>query len=202
MSMLILALKRRGIMMFKEDEYLVLEDNVRHSYMSVVWSHKIQEKQADILTNYYKRLETVRVICAVIISGSLISLIFKDQFKVKLITTFISFISAVISMLFKSFDIQKSITNHKNTANELLAIRNQFQLLLVDIKMKNKDKSELMKIYNNLIVQLDDIYRTAPNTTDKAVKRAENALKIKKDNEFLDEEIDLNLPKSLRRGEA
>lgn len=188
--------------MFKEDEYLVLEDNVRHSYMSVVWSHKIQEKQADILTNYYKRLETVRVICAVIISGSLISLIFKDQFKVKLITTFISFISAVISMLFKSFDIQKSITNHKNTANELLAIRNQFQLLLVGIKMKNKDKSELMKIYNNLIVQLDDIYRTAPNTTDKAVKRAENALKVKKDNEFLDEEIDLNLPKSLRRGEA
>lgn len=52
MSMLILALKRRGIMMFKEDEYLVLEGNVRHSYMSVVWSHKIQEKQADILTNY------------------------------------------------------------------------------------------------------------------------------------------------------
>lgn len=42
--------------MFKEDEYLVLEDNVRHSYMSVVWSHKIQEKQADILTNYYKKI--------------------------------------------------------------------------------------------------------------------------------------------------
>lgn len=188
--------------MFKEDEYLVLEDNVRHSYMSVVWSHKIQEKQADILTDYYKKLETVRVFCAAIISGCLIKLIFTDQFIVKLITTFISFISVVISMLFKSFDIQKSITNHKNTANELLAIRNQFQLLLVDIKMKNKDKSELMKIYTNLIVQLDDIYRTAPNTTDKAVKQAENALKVKKDNEFLDEEIDSNLPKSLRRGEA
>lgn len=105
-------------------------------------------------------------------------------------------------MLFKSFDTQKLITNHKNTANELLAIRNQFQLLLVDIKMKNKDKSELMKIYNNLIVQLDDIYRTAPNTTDKAVKRAKEALKVKKDNEFLDEEIDSNLPKSLRREEV
>ncbi|WP_448167812.1 hypothetical protein [Streptococcus hyointestinalis] len=25
--------------------------------MSVVWSHKIQEKQADILTKHYKRLE-------------------------------------------------------------------------------------------------------------------------------------------------
>lgn len=188
--------------MFKEDEYLVLEDNVRHSYMSVVWSHKIQEKQADILTNYYKILEIFRVVCATLISCGLISLIFTDQFIVKLITTFISFISAVISMLFKSFDTQKLITNHKNTANELLAIRNQFQLLLVDIKMKNKDKSELMKIYNNLIVQLDDIYRTAPNTTDKAVKRAKEALDVKKDNEFLDEEIDSNLPESLRREEV
>lgn len=188
--------------MFKEDEYLVLEDNVRHSYMSVVWSHKIQEKQADILTDYYKILETVRVICAATTSVGLITLISMDQSMIKLITTFISLISAVISMLFKSFDIQKSITNHKNTANELLAIRNQFQLLLVNIKMKNKDKSELMKIYTNLILQLEEIYRTAPNTTDKAVKRAKEALDVKKDNEFLDEEIDSNLPKSLRRGEA
>ena len=42
--------------MKKIDDYLLLEDNVRHSYMSVVWSHKIQEKQADILTSKYHYL--------------------------------------------------------------------------------------------------------------------------------------------------
>ena len=102
-------------------------------------------------------------------------------------------------MLFRSFDTQKSITNHKNAANELLVIRNRLQLLLVDIKVGNKDKPELMKIYTNLVEQLDNIYRTAPNTTDKAVKLAGIALKVNRDNEFSDEEIDLNLPKSLRK---
>ena len=185
--------------MNNQNEYLILEDNVRHSYMSVVWSHKIQEKQADILTKHYKRLEIIRVSCGALTSAGLISLIFMDQFAIKIVSTIISFISTLISMLFRSFDTQKSITNHKNAANELLGIRNRLQLLLVDIKVGNKDKPELMKIYTNLVEQLDNIYRTAPNTTDKAVKLAGIALKVNRDNEFSDEEIDLNLPKSLRK---
>lgn len=65
--------------------------------------------------------------------------------------------------------------------------------------MRTACKPELMKIYTNLVEQLDNIYRTAPNTTDKAVKLAGIALKVNRDNEFSDEEIDLNLPKSLRK---
>lgn len=33
------------------NDYYILEDNVRSTFMSVVWSHKTQEKQADILSN-------------------------------------------------------------------------------------------------------------------------------------------------------
>ena len=31
-----------------DNEYSILEDSVRNTFGSVVWSHKIQEKQADI----------------------------------------------------------------------------------------------------------------------------------------------------------
>ena len=31
-----------------KDSYKILEDIVRESYVGVVWSHKIQEKQSDI----------------------------------------------------------------------------------------------------------------------------------------------------------
>ena len=50
-----------------------------------------------------------------------------------------------------------------------------------------------------MVDKLADVYKTAPNTTDKAVKLAANALKVSKDNEFSDAEIDINLPDSLRR---
>lgn len=31
------------------NDYYILEDNVRNTFMSVVWAHKIQEKQVNFL---------------------------------------------------------------------------------------------------------------------------------------------------------
>ena len=44
--------------------YEMLESSVRDTFGSVVWSHKIQEKQADICSQHYKRLETMKIIAA------------------------------------------------------------------------------------------------------------------------------------------
>ena len=55
------------------DKKLLSEDIVRQTYMRVVWSHKIQEKQADILTDRYNRFEFIRVICISLTSVGLIS---------------------------------------------------------------------------------------------------------------------------------
>lgn len=181
------------------EDYDVLEDNVRNTYMSVVWSHKIQEKQADILTKNYHSFEIIRIVCSSFTSVGLISLIFSDQFIIKLLSTLVSFVSTAISLLFKSFDTQNNITNHKDTANQLLIIRDQFKFLLVEIKIKNHNISNLVEKYEDLLEQLGEIYKDAPNTTDEAVDRASVALKINKDNEFTDEEIDSNLPITLRR---
>ncbi len=188
-----------GEIMSNKENYSVLENNVRHTFMSIVWSHKIQEKQADILTRRYKNLEILRITCSALTSAGLISLIFTEQFLIKIVATIISFISTSISMFFQSFEIQKSITNHKNSATELLIIRNKFQLLLVEIKLRNKSEIEIVELYHQLVDKLADVYKTAPNTTNKAVKLAANALNVSKDNEFSDDEIDINLPDSLRR---
>ena len=46
------------------NEYQVLLDVVRLNYASVVWTHKIQEKQADIYAAQYKGIESFIVILA------------------------------------------------------------------------------------------------------------------------------------------
>ncbi|MDO5714883.1 MAG: SLATT domain-containing protein [Tissierellia bacterium] len=130
---------------------------------------------------------------------TLISLIFIDKFWIKLISAIVSFISTFISMFFKSFEVQNNLISHKKTAVDLLILRDKFRLLLIKIQMNNANTKELLQEYEGLQKQLGEVYKDAPNTTDEAVKRASKALKTNKDNDFSDEEIDDNLPKSLKR---
>ena len=63
------------------DSYKVLEDTVRDSYASVVWSHKIQEKQSDIYAEKYKKMETVNIAAASLTSVGIVAMIFTDPLK-------------------------------------------------------------------------------------------------------------------------
>ena len=181
------------------DNYAVLEDVVRDSYSGVVWSHKIQEKQSDIYSEKFKKMETINIGAASLTSVGIVAMIFTDPIWLKLISALISFATIYISAYFKSFDLQKLIASHKATANKLIAVRDQYKVLLTKIKLQNDSVENLLKRYNELVEETDDIYLDAPNTTDEAVDRASKSLKIKKDNTFSDEEIDSFLPRSLRR---
>ena len=74
--------------------------------------------------------------------------------------------------------------------------------MLLKIKLKKQDISELVNSYDDIIKRLGEIYKDAPSTTNQAVEKASEALNVKKDNEFSDIEIDANLPESLQRSEV
>lgn len=181
------------------DDYKTLEDAVRDSYSSVVWSHKIQEKQSDIYAKKFKMMETINIGTASITSVGIIAMIFSDPLWLKLISALISFATVYITAYFKSFDLQKFITSHKTTANKLIAVRDQYKVLLTEIKLQSDSIENLLKRYKELVERTDAIYLEAPTTTDEAVDKASDALKVKKDNTFTDNEIDSFLPKALRR---
>lgn len=181
------------------ENYKMLKDVVRDSYASVVWSHKIQEKQADIYAEKFKKMETVNIGAASLTSVGIVALIFTDPLWLKLVSALISFATVYITAYFKSFDLQKFITSHKAAANKLIAVRDQYKVLLTEIKLKVDSVENLLARYKELVEKTDAIYLEAPTTTDEAVGKASKALKIKKDNTFTDAEIDSFLPLSLRR---
>ena len=181
------------------ENYKMLEDVVRDSYASVVWSHKIQEKQADIYAEKFKKMETVNIGAASLTSVGIVALIFTDPLWLKLVSALISFATVYITAYFKSFDLQKFITSHKAAANKLIAVRDQYKVLLTEIKLKVDSVENLLARYKELVEKTDAIYLEAPTTTDEAVDKASKALKTKKDNTFTDAEIDSFLPLSLRR---
>lgn len=59
-----------------QNNYQILLDEVRQNFASVVWTHKVQEKQADIYAKHYKRLETANIIAAALTSCGIVSVIF------------------------------------------------------------------------------------------------------------------------------
>ncbi len=181
--------------------YDYLESTVRNTYGGVVWSHKIQEKQADIYTNRYRRMETAKIWAASLTSAGIVSLVFTDALWVKLVSALISFVSIFVSAFFKSFDLKTMTTAHKKSAADTLAIRDELITLILQIRMKKESPDVLFSKYEELTSRLHKIYAEAPAATDKAVEKARVALNVQKDNTFSDEEIDSYLPEALRKAD-
>lgn len=183
------------------DLYNILEDAVRDMFARAVWSHKIQEKQADIYREQYKRMETANIFCTSVTSAGILSTIFFDDLWIKILSMGISLVTIFIGAYFKSFAPNKLSMIHKDSANKLLIVRNEITCLLTSIKLREKTVAELESRYRELMDKANEVYKDAPATTDKAVKLAATALKVKGDNTFPKEEVDSYLPPALQKGE-
>lgn len=185
---------------FLKDKYEILEDNVRKHYTDIAWTHKIQEKEADLLAKKYKKMEILRITTSALTSAGVTSVIFSDFFLVKIITALLSFAALFVNLFFESFNLKNMIAEHKKTANEIVGIRNELQVLLMDIRLREKSFEFLENEYKRLLKSMKEIYKTAPQTSKEAVEMASKALKNLNENSYSDDEIDILLPKSLRKG--
>ena len=80
------------------NDYQVVCDLIRQQFASVVWTHKIQEKQADIYAERYSMLETANIIVAALTSCGVVGLIFQgeESLWLKIVTAFFSFATLAI----------------------------------------------------------------------------------------------------------
>lgn len=181
-------------------EYKILLDVVRQSYASVVWTHKIQEKQADIYSERKNFLETVNIIVATLTSCGVTSIVVnKDSFVLKLITFVLSFITVAITAYFKNVDLKSLQKQHKDAANNFIVIRNELLQVIADIHMRNENVKSLNDRYKSIMERLNKLYINAPIVSERAGKRAADAFAKEKGYSYKEEEIDRFLPPELRK---
>lgn len=180
------------------NQYQILLDEVRQNFASAVWTHKIQEKQADIYHEKYATLETINIIIASITSCGIVSTIFCNSIWTKIIATILSFFTVSITAYFKSFDIKGMEKQNKEYANKFLVIRNRLLSVICDIHMREKSIEDINSVYIGIMDELNELYIFAPTTTKKAVERAAEALNVNKEYTYTDAEIDNFLPPMLR----
>ena len=179
-------------------EYQKLLDLVRQNFASVVWTHKIQEQQAEMYEEQYKRIEFINIFAAALTSCGVFTTFYQDELWVKIVTIILSFITLFITAYLKSFDLKSMAGENKEYANKFLVIRNKMLSVIAELHMMKASLEELQNKYEIILSESNEIYISAPSTNNKAVKRAKIRLEVDKDYTFTDEEIDRFLPDSLR----
>lgn len=160
----------------------------------MVWSHKIQEKQADIYLSRYNCLEFLRILLAALTSSGIFAVVFIDNFWLKLVTAIVSAISLFITTYFKSYDLKNLQKQHKKSALEWLELREDIMTVLCDISLNKYDEADLVTKRDGFIKRKIEIAKSSLDCQNKAVKGASDDLKIRGDNTYSDEEIDGFLP--------
>lgn len=177
----------------------LLEAQIRQIFASVVWTHKIQEKQADIYKDRHSILENVRLVISAVTTSGIIATVFIQGNTLKVITAIVSIVTLFINSYFKSYDLNKLRQQHKNSAVQLLEIREKIICLLCDIKIQRFSEIEIIDKRDKIIGELMKVYKNTVDAGSKAVGYASKDLKERGDNTFSDEEIDSFLPIMLRK---
>lgn len=177
----------------------ILESQIRECFGRVVYSHKTQEKCADIVLKLHKRLKLLLIIISAIVTTSLLIKLFGDQEWALMVGVILSTILFGLNTYMKDYDLGEISQKHSNAANELWDIRETYLSMLTDIKADQLSINQIISQRDELQKRLFNIYSGSPRTNFKAYKEASKALKINEELTFSDKEIDAFLPKELRR---
>jgi SMODS and SLOG-associating 2TM effector domain family 4 len=181
------------------NEYNLLESQLRENYGKIVYSHKTQEKCADILTKRNNRIKNAQIILAALITTGLLVRVFKGEEWALIISTILSAIQFGLTSFLKEYNLGETIQKHTTAALELLDIREQYLSLLTDLKARLVTTTEIIEKREALQIELSKTYKGSPRTFSEAYSKAQKALQVNEELTFSDAEIDKFLPATLRK---
>lgn len=178
---------------------MILEGQLRECYGIAVYSHKTHEKCAYILHTRLSRIKIAQISLSAVTTGSFLSTILGAGKEAAVIGVIISTFLLILNAYTKNYDLGELAQKHKQAANDIWLIREQYLSLLTDLAAGSKVTNVVQAERDRLIIALHGVYAGSPNTTYAAYRSAQDSLKNNEEMTFSDEEINTFLPKQLRR---
>lgn len=183
----------------RHEQLEILESQLRENYGKIVYSHKTQEKCADLLTTRNNRIKNLQILLAALITTGLLVRVFKGQEWALIVSTILSAIQFALTSFLKEYNLGETIQKHATAALELLDIREEYLSLLTDVKAGLISTEDVIKRREELQEDLSKTYKGSPRTFSRAYLKAQKALQKDEELTFSDEEIDNFLPRPLRK---
>jgi len=177
----------------------LLEAQIREIYARVVWTHKTQEKCADIILKRHVRIKITQIILSAITTTGILVAVFGENTLVGIISAVLSAALFGLNTYTKDYDLGEIAQKHTSAASDLWNVRENYLSLLTDLKINKLTIDEITKRRDELQEDLFNIYGGAPRTINKAYEEATTGLKVNEEMTFTDDEIDNLLPKDLRK---
>ena len=175
-----------------------LDDQLREMYGRVAYTHKTHEKMVDNYILCYRQIKKIEIALSSLATGSLIISIWGDSRHGAIISAVLSTFLLAITLYFKEIGLVEQAQKHATVASKLWGVREQLLSLLID--MQDSLSSEDLRRQRDVINKaLEEIYKDAPRTDQRAYAAAKRALKTEEELFFTDNELDLMLPHVLRR---
>lgn len=179
----------------------ILESQIRECFGRVVWTHKTQEKCADIVLRRHNNIKLGQIGLSALTTTGVLITVFGEYQWVGVLTAILSAILFAVNTYVKGHDLGEIAQKHADAASDLWDIREKYLSLLTDILAQSVTKEEVIERRDALQEQLFSAYKGAPRTINQAYKQASTALKVNEELTFSDAEIDNFLPKELRKAE-
>jgi hypothetical protein len=177
----------------------ILESQLRELYGRVVWSHKTQEKCADIVLARHRKLKLGQIALAALTTTGILVTVFGQVPWVGVASAILSSILFGINTYSKDYDLGEIAQKHSTAASDLWNIRESYLSLLTDLSTGRVKLEEAMQRRNELQADLYNAYKGAPRTISKAYKQATAGLQKNEELTFSDKEVDKLLPPNLRK---
>lgn len=183
----------------KDAQIEILEAQIREEFGRVVYSHKTQEKCADIVLKIHRRIKLTLIVVSALVTTSFFIKIFGENQWSLIVGVILSTILLGLNAYIKDYDLGEIAQKHTNAANDLWDIRECLLSLLTDMKAGVLSVNQVINTRDELQNRLYTVYSGSPRTNSKAYKEASKALQLNEELTFNDQEIDAFLPKELRK---
>jgi hypothetical protein len=164
----------------------------------------VHEKQADICFCKHRWQQGILIGLTAIGSVTFLTEVvsqFANRTLASLTTSLVALLVTWASLGAKTFNYSEEAEAHRTTASQLWSVRESYISLITDLMSGDVSSSDAQARRDDLQERAYAIYSTAPRTSDRAFKRAQQGLKSNEEMTFSPCEIDLFLPKALRLSE-
>ncbi|WP_237841666.1 SLATT domain-containing protein [Cellulosimicrobium cellulans] len=162
-----------------------------------MYTHKTHEKDRERLARHGVVSKWGNIgLCALTFGGVLTALGTNERL-VLIVSAVLATLSAGYALFQLSFDPARSAEAHRAAAKSLLMLRNRYIDLLADIASGDLSMDEIRRRRDELETDTSSVYKLAPDTSPSAYAAAQDALKVKEDMTFSDDELNKFLPGAL-----
>lgn len=174
-----------------------LETQIRDAYGKLVYTYTCHNKIAARIAKKNSCLKLSQIIISAIMTGGYLGTIIFDINWLNIVGALFSISLLAINGYMKTNNLADEAYAHAKTADDLWLLKERYVSLLIDFE--DLDLEEIKRLRDELSYAVAEVYENSPRTDAAAYEAAQRALKKDEEQFFNDDEVDLMLPKGVRR---